>query len=395
MTSNGLTIVLLLLVGITLGAILWGLRQWAITRRVRAVLEAIRLGRQPSPARRGPEDHEPVLAAMDAVVDQFLLRREPQPVPTSELAPIMDGLCQTLAGPLRAIGHSIDELARQTFAQDEQRVRLQSLRGHVDGLLRLLEAPRDLSALRDELSGLRRRLEGMAQSELPECLLVDEESDWSVELKRSGDVAGWRVRVAAGQDALDAFLQSGPRLLLANATWDEGKTWRLLAESPAVAEVPLVLFERADGKVRYWEPSGVWFWPDERGIERFRTKWAEFPPSAQANLLGDPTLIGEIGQALLAVDILPISDSAEPAIVLDHCVTLLALADPQPETGGTELAQILFVPRDRAIHHSGTIARSFADSAWLRPVEESSFRDWVSERFVALCPHPPHPAEVA
>lgn len=398
MTATWLDIVNLVLAGLALGGVLWGLRQRAVLQRVEKGLVQLRSGRPAQPLVRRPEDAEPILHAYDELLRQ--IRQESQERSPSTNGPdigqVLGNLCAALRNPLRNVQDQVSELDQDpTLAlTSRQRDCLVGIRQQVQGIMRLLEGPGDLANPPFAANGPERASDGLAAAAplRPPCVLVlDEENSFTESLVNELASAGvWPV-VAPSHSAVAALARTlSPAAVLANASWSGGRAWSILEGLGQVAS-PRLYARTGDAQVKGWVPTEIWFWPAESQAARFAERWSERSSGLHFSVHGLPELVEEVSRVLERMGF-PLAHDGEPAVTLDPCATILVLADAEEEARAIERAHILVVPASLARERPAELATAFLESAWLRPLPEAQARARLVEGLLASSPAKEAPA---
>ena len=387
----------LVLLATALAAVLWGVRQRAVYRRVEEALRGLRDGRRPAPLQRSPADSEPVLQAFDRFLETYSPPSAERPsTAETEMGQVLSRLCQALKPPLTAIQNYANSLSPDSIgpAAPPQQESVQNLRLHVNGLLRLIESSATLSELRQGLSGFQRQMTAPPAAppatEAPIVLLVDDEGAWSQELARATAEGGWKLLTAPGVDAVRTMAASmHPQAAFVNAGRGDGFGWRSLAalrRGPAKASPPVVLYglDEKAGLGRAWAPTDVWLWPLSQDLASFAGRWRDGGAPARFSLHGDPELTAAAAEALRSAGVEATVEAAEPVVVLDPCCTLLILRDAPQEEEVAELGQILIVDEAKIQSSADALAREFNESRWLRWMEVERLRSDMVERLYDL-----------
>ncbi|QDU61865.1 hypothetical protein Pan216_27300 [Planctomycetes bacterium Pan216] len=257
------------LAGVALAAVMWGLRQRALLERVRRGIELLLQGKSDVRARRGNEDTESVLTAFDRLAVNWDSQQrgtiDPAGHGVDETADITEAVRRPLAvihGSLALLAHHEGAL---TATERQERIRL--VRARTESLLRLLESPPGLSELHRQLSNFHRQSD---DDDLDErhLLLVDDEGSWTDSISSIASGLEWSASVAPGVEACDVMQRHlSPNLLLVNGGHSRGLGWRALArirERCGDGNLPTWLYaidaESAAGRV--WSFNAIWFWPD-------------------------------------------------------------------------------------------------------------------------------------
>lgn len=378
-----------ILLAVAAGAVLWGMRQRAIYRRVGVGLQALKEGKWPGPLRSNPDDIEPVLTAFDELANQ-LRQNETTAGPRDnvDLGPVLGQLCEALRPPLTAIHGYVLILERELgqTASPMERDCLVSLRAHAHGLLRLIEGSTDASELRRGLSLLPQELTSRQASPAPAALLVDEEGPWTRDLADALRGEGYRVAPASSVESAVVIAQAiAPRAILVNVSLADGQGWAAIAQlarTPGTAGARYVLYAResADQAGRYWAPGDLWVWPDERAATLFAGGWIGQADGVRFSLHGASQVALEIARVLADAGMAVVIDAPEPALAIDPCVTLLVLRMTPEEPEGIELDQILILPESTALREGGTLTEAFKESAWFRTYPDEELRARIVKR---------------
>ena len=324
----------------TLASALWALRQRAVLRRLESGLTALFQGRYTARTTRSPEDREPVLKAFDRLAEDLQSRHESAidtPSPT-QMGPLLERLCTALRSPLVAI-QSYATLLRQQQAERSTALQgeyLNKLLGQVNGLLRLLEAPTNLSELRHELSGLQRQIHPPESSLISTTvLLVDEENPSTTAMIDHLGNAGWTALVAPGADAALVMARAvAPRAILINGAHPDGLGWKVLGQLKGHEETRgicawLYSFDTQASTGVLWTPLTIQLWPPGNSEHPLALEGCD-PGESRVSVVGDPDVGHQISQALLEQGHILQPTAGQSLPVLEGCCTLVIQTAGQP-----------------------------------------------------------------
>lgn len=393
--THAMDILNLVLAALAVGCLLWALRQRAVLRRVQRGLVALRDGRSDLRLQQGPEDSEPILKAFDHLAQELSSRIHDSTASSSgNLSSVLNGLCAAFRPPLVAIQSYVSLLAQDESIRKspQQQDCIHKLRLQINGLLRLLESPSDLSALRQGLSGLRRQIATLQPVQTSSALvLVDEDGPASQALAQRLEESDCRVLVAPGADAALIMTRAVlPKAILINGSWSVGLGWRLLSQLkrlPQVGSIPIWLYEwnvesRTAALVA---PVDIWLWPAEGTEDALVDDWKAQGKRLRFSIHGNAELAPKVESLLLSHGLTITQSPDLRAPVLQQCCTLVVHRNGDSPAGqGATPEFVLVAPETVLATAAGELAASFAQLAKLRLVEPEEFQKELVGRLAGV-----------
>jgi CheY-like chemotaxis protein len=347
-----LSILLVILAGLTAGTLLWGIRRHSIVKRLQEGIDALSQGRTPPVLQRSPEDLEHVLGAFDQLATQILEERKTNSLAerSRDMEVVLERLVSMMRHPLVAAQSyaSLVKQAPEIPPTGDTHELVQRLYHQVSGLVRLFEVSTNASELRAAISGLERDIVGGAIDVKPTrtALIVDDENTWSRQLVEALRPLRLQVLLAPGADAAVIMARAvRPRAIVVNVGRSDGLGWRALAplrRERSLATVPVILYSLQSDQQQGWiaPVNDVWFWPllnnDDGRIVRHairNTAW-------HYTLHGEAELATELSRWLAVAGMVTEPPNQPGIFELPGCVTLRI-----SDANNAPIESILVVPQ--------------------------------------------------